>query len=105
MTDLEKLMRDLNPNDVICDKSRTTKNMVLKAIMDGEKDGEGVIKSLNIVADKECRNRVEILLKIYLPIYDMIFEKNAASDSDNSDAEKASCESSLCSRCSFNCKK
>ena len=76
MKEIEQLMKEVPASFVICDKSNVTKNMVLKEIMRGEKDASSIKKSLGICDDKECENRVEALLKIYLPIYDIIFVTN-----------------------------
>lgn len=104
MTDVEKLMRDAAAGFVICEKSAATKNMVLKAIMRGAKNFDSVKEIVDICNDSKCRDYVEALLKIYSPIYDIIFDGSKCSHSHNH-TSSTTCETTSCQDCFLNCKK
>lgn len=104
MTNIEKLMREAGADFVICDKSAATKNMVLKAIMDGAKSLDSVKERLDICNDSKSVAYVEALLKIYLPVYDIIFDGNKCGH-NHEKTSSTGCDTASCQSCFLNCKK
>lgn len=104
MKEIEQLMKEVPASFVICDKSNVTKNMVLKEIMKGEKEVSSIKNTLGICDDKGCENRVEALLKTYLPIYDIIFDGKKCGQHNHASSE-STCDPNSCGSCPFDCKK
>lgn len=119
MLNLEQLWRDAPAEHLVCTATGATKNMVLTAIMDGAHDFEAVRKAVPLCPNNECakvnpskrgcRENVETLLSIYVPIYELMFEGGGckhdhkprvtlppASDCGN---KSTSCDETLCSQC------
>lgn len=81
--DLESLWRDAKANTVVCSETGATKNMVLNAITEGAASPEDVEKSVPLCggacayrnpSGRGCRENVEALLAVYLPVYRMMTE-------------------------------
>ena len=81
---LKQLLRDAPADWVICTATGATKNDVLSAVMEGARDFDAVSHTVELCRENSCaaanssgrgcRENVETLLKIYVPIYDLIFE-------------------------------
>lgn len=84
MIDLVSLWRDAKADTPVCTVTGTTKNMILNAMMDGAHSYEAMAKATPLCADNECaernpsgrgcRENVEALISIYLPVYEMMTE-------------------------------
>ncbi|MDO5115765.1 MAG: hypothetical protein Q4D58_06675 [Synergistaceae bacterium] len=84
MIDLESLWRDAKADAKVCTVTGTTKNTILSAIMDGARSFEAVAAAVPLCGDNECalrnpsgrgcRENVEALLSVYLPVYEMMTE-------------------------------
>ena len=105
MESIEKLMRDVPPTFVICEKTGATKNLVLKAIMDGAKDFDSIKETVDLCNDITCHNRVEALLKMYLPIYETLYGIHKDNQHDQKLPQTLTCDANSCKRCNLNCKK
>lgn len=83
MIDLEGLWRDAKADAPVCAVTGATKNMVLNAITEGARSVEDVEKSVPLCGGEcagrnisacGCRENVGALLKIYVPVYEMMTE-------------------------------
>ncbi len=84
MLDFEKFWRDSPSSQAICTTTKATKNMVLNAIMEGARDLESLKKTVPLCADNKCSmvntsgrgciENAEMLLSIYVPIYELMME-------------------------------
>lgn len=105
---LEQLLRDAPADWVICTGTGATKNMVLSAVMDGARDFDAVARSVELCREnvcaasnssgRGCRENVETLLKIYVPIYDLIFEGGGCHHKHGRHENK-SCAAEDCKSC------
>ena len=84
MIDLESLWRDARADTPVCTVTGTTKNMILNAMMEGAHSYEAMAKAVPLCEDNECASRnpsgrgcrenVEAIISIYLPVYEMMTE-------------------------------
>lgn len=82
MIDLNALWRDARSDAKVCSETGATKNMVLNAITDGAKSWDDVAKSVQLCGGSQCalrnpsgigcRENVQALLDVYVPIFEMM---------------------------------
>ncbi len=83
MIDLEALWRDAKAGTLVCAVTGTTKNMILNAVTEGARTLEDIEKAVPLcggecasrsVSGCGCRENAAALLKIYVPVYEMMTE-------------------------------
>ncbi len=107
MIDLERLWRDAKADTPICAVTGTTKNMVLNAVTCGARSVEDIENAVPLcggecalrnVSACSCRENAEAILKIYVPIYEMMAEGGGCRH--NKPAQKpAACAGTLTDKC------
>ena len=83
MIDLEGLWRDAKAATPVCAVTGATKNMILNAITEGARTLEDIEKTVPLcggecalrnVSGCGCRENAAALLKIYVPVFEMMTE-------------------------------
>lgn len=83
MIDLEGLWRDAKAATPVCAVTGATKNMILNAITEGARTLEDIEKTVPLcggecalrnVSGCGCRENAAALLKVYVPVYEMMTE-------------------------------
>lgn len=79
MADLEKFWRNAPGSQLVCTKSKVTKNMILNAITYGAETLDDLKKELSLCAHNECKamningrgceENANAILSIYVPIF------------------------------------
>ena len=99
----EEFLRGAQSCQIICGETQKKKNMVLQAVMAGAKTIEDAEAKVTFCGKPECgcAENVRALLKIYLPIYDLMFEGGGCHHKHNSHEE---CGKDTCADCIHSCK-
>jgi len=82
MPDIERFWKDAPADCVVCASTDATKNMVLRAIVNGARDIESLKKTVSLCGTDECAalnpaecgcvESAKALLSIYVPVYEIM---------------------------------